>query len=175
MASLLAATFSPNLCGHSKGGISVVPTTTVPRKLKVRKSTTVDAHKVGPSRPYKDRRSIKQKKEKKEALRILQKKKEEQKKKDVRRIPTGVVHVQSSFNNTIVTVTDVEGRMFSWSSSGSCKFENTKKGTPLAAQTAAEDAIRKAVDRGSGIRISIVRDVTPMPHNGCIPPKKRRV
>ncbi|XP_026419759.1 uncharacterized protein LOC113315717 [Papaver somniferum] len=164
-----------------RDGISVVPTTTMPRKLKVRKSTRVDAHKVGPSRPHKDRRSIKQKK--KEASRIL----------------TGAIHVQSSFNNTIVTITDVEGRVFSWSSFGSCKFENTKKGTPFAAQTAAEDAIRKAVDRGlkrakvmikgpglgrdtalratqrSGVRISIVRDVTPMPHNGCRPPKKRRV
>nr|YP_009898694.1 ribosomal protein S11 [Menonvillea linearis]QKK45502.1 ribosomal protein S11 [Menonvillea linearis]QKK47133.1 ribosomal protein S11 [Menonvillea linearis] len=119
--------------------------------------------------------------------------------KNVRRIPKGVIHVQASFNNTIVTVTDVRGRVISWSSAGTCGFRGTRRGTPFAAQTAAGNAIRAVVDQGmqraevrikgpglgrdaalrairrSGILLSFVRDVTPMPHNGCRPPKKRRV
>ncbi|TYI31349.1 hypothetical protein ES332_A05G445600v1 [Gossypium tomentosum] len=109
--------------------------------------------------------------------------------KSARRIPKGVIHVQASFNNTIITVTDVRGRVISWSSAGTCGFKGTRRGTPFAAQTAAENAIRAVVDRGmqrakvmikgpglgSGILLSFVRDVTPMPHNGCRPPKKRRV
>nr|QYJ56439.1 ribosomal protein S11 [Meterostachys sikokianus] len=119
--------------------------------------------------------------------------------KSGRRIPKGVIHVQASFNNTIVTVTDVRGRVVSWSSAGTCGFRGTRRGTPFAAQTAAVNAMRTAVDQGlqraevmikgpglgrdaalrairrSGILLSFVRDVTPMPHNGCRPPKKRRV
>nr|YP_011031680.1 ribosomal protein S11 [Polyscias fruticosa]WRB04919.1 ribosomal protein S11 [Polyscias fruticosa] len=119
--------------------------------------------------------------------------------KSTRRIPKGVIHVQASFNNTIVTVTDVRGRVISWSSAGTCGFKGTRRGTPFAAQTAAGNAIRTVVDQGmqraevmikgpglgrdaalrairrSGILLSFVRDVTPMPHNGCRPPKKRRV
>nr|QGQ56266.1 ribosomal protein S11 [Cansjera rheedei] len=116
-----------------------------------------------------------------------------------RRIPKGVIHVQASFNNTIVTVTDVRGQVISWSSAGTCGFKGTRKGTPFAAQTAAENALRTVLDQGmqraevmikgpglgrdaalrairqSGMLLSFVRDVTPMSHNGCRPPKKRRV
>lgn len=119
--------------------------------------------------------------------------------KSARRISKGVIHVQASFNNTIVTVTDVRGRVISWSSAGTCGFRGTRRGTPFAAQTAAGNAIRAVADQGmqraevmikgpglgrdaalrairrSGILLSFVRDVTPMPHNGCRPPKKRRV
>nr|AMC32389.1 ribosomal protein S11 [Oenothera suffrutescens] len=119
--------------------------------------------------------------------------------KSTRKIPKGVIHVQASFHNTIVTVTDVRGRVISWSSAGTCGFKGTRRGTPFAAQTAAGNAIRTVVDQGmqraevrikgpglgrdaalrairrSGIRLSCVRDVTPLPHNGCRPPKKRRV
>nr|AGW98918.1 ribosomal protein S11 [Ipomoea macalusoi]BDR62686.1 ribosomal protein S11 [Ipomoea tiliifolia] len=119
--------------------------------------------------------------------------------KNARRIPKGVIHVQASFNNTIVTVTDVRGRVVSWSSAGTSGFKGTRRGTPFAAETAASNAIRTVVDRGmlraevmikgpglgrdaalrailqSGILLTFVRDVTPMPHNGCRPPKKRRV
>nr|YP_010892117.1 ribosomal protein S11 [Ludwigia adscendens]YP_010892201.1 ribosomal protein S11 [Ludwigia hyssopifolia]YP_010892285.1 ribosomal protein S11 [Ludwigia prostrata]WQH58953.1 ribosomal protein S11 [Ludwigia hexapetala]WQH59123.1 ribosomal protein S11 [Ludwigia peploides subsp. montevidensis]WJO89813.1 ribosomal protein S11 [Ludwigia adscendens]WJO89897.1 ribosomal protein S11 [Ludwigia hyssopifolia]WJO89981.1 ribosomal protein S11 [Ludwigia prostrata] len=119
--------------------------------------------------------------------------------KSTRKIPKGVIHIQASFNNTIVTVTDVRGRVISWSSAGTCGFKGTRRGTPFAAQTAAGNAIRTVVDqgmqraevmikgpglgrdaalraiRGSGILVSSISDVTPMPHNGCRPPKKRRV
>nr|YP_009379294.1 ribosomal protein S11 [Champereia manillana]YP_010334531.1 ribosomal protein S11 [Lepionurus sylvestris]ARQ29994.1 ribosomal protein S11 [Champereia manillana]UNH90479.1 ribosomal protein S11 [Lepionurus sylvestris]UXX50118.1 ribosomal protein S11 [Champereia manillana var. longistaminea] len=119
--------------------------------------------------------------------------------KSARRIPKGVIHVQASFNNTIVTVTDVRGQVISWSSAGTCGFKGTRKGTPFAAQTAAENALRTVLDQGmqraevlikgpglgrdaalrairqSGMLLSFVRDVTPMSHNGCRPPKKRRV
>ena len=115
------------------------------------------------------------------------------------RVLKGVIHVRASFNNTIVTVTDVRGQVLSWSSAGACGFKGTRRGTPFAAQTAAENVIRTLMDRGmervevmisgpgrgrdtalrtirrSGILLSFVRDVTPMPHNGCRPPKKRRV
>nr|UZC37014.1 ribosomal protein S11 [Pteridophyllum racemosum] len=119
--------------------------------------------------------------------------------KSVRRIPAGVIHIQSSLHNTIVTVTDVRGRVVSWSSAGTCRFKGPRKGTPFAAQTTAKDAIHNLVDQGmrraevkmrglgsgreaalraihrSGIQISYIRDVTSIPHNGCRPPKKRRV
>nr|YP_008964899.1 ribosomal protein S11 [Schwalbea americana]CDJ38661.1 ribosomal protein S11 [Schwalbea americana] len=119
--------------------------------------------------------------------------------KRARRIPKGVIHVQASLNNTIVTVTDVRGQVVSWSSAGTCGFKGKRRGTPFAAQTTAENAIGTVVDQGmqraavmikgpglgrdaalrsifrSGIRLTIVRDVTPLPHNGCRPPKKRRV
>jgi small subunit ribosomal protein S11 len=119
--------------------------------------------------------------------------------KNARKIPKGIIYVQASFNNTIVTVTDVRGQVISWSSAGTCGFRGTKRGTPFAAQTAAGNVIRTVVDQGmqraevmikgpglgrdaalrtirrSGILLNFVRDVTPMPHNGCRPPKKRRV
>lgn len=119
--------------------------------------------------------------------------------KPIRKIPKGVIHVQASFNNTLVTVTDVRGRVVSWSSAGTCGFRGKRGGTPFAAENAAGDAINPVVKQGmqraqvmikgtgrgrdaalrairkSGIRLSSVRDVTPMPHNGCRPPKKRRV
>ena len=105
------------------------------------------------------------------------------------RVLKGVIYVQASFNNTIVTVTDVRGQVLCWSSAGACGFKGTRRGTPFAAQTAAENVIRTLMDRGmervevmiSGpgrgrdTALSFVRDVTPMPHNGCRPPKKRRV
>nr|YP_009318999.1 ribosomal protein S11 [Graffenrieda moritziana]APA18104.1 ribosomal protein S11 [Graffenrieda moritziana] len=119
--------------------------------------------------------------------------------KNIRRLHKGVIHVQASFNNTIVTITDDGGRVISWASAGTCGFKGTRRGTPFAAQTAVGKAIRTVIDQGlqraevmikgpglgrdaalrairrSGILLSFVRDVTPMPHNGCRPPKKRRV
>nr|YP_009435789.1 ribosomal protein S11 [Monopsis alba]ATG25790.1 ribosomal protein S11 [Monopsis alba] len=116
--------------------------------------------------------------------------------KRMRRIPKGFIHVQAGYNNTIVTVTDVQGRVVSSSSAGFCGFRGARKGTPFAAQTTAVDAISTVVlqraevlikgggqgrdpalraIRQSGIRVTLVRDVTPLPHNGCRPPKKRRV
>lgn len=121
------------------------------------------------------------------------------KKKVRKNVPVGIVHIQSSFNNTIVTVTDPSGNTLSWSSGGTKGFKGSRKGTPFAAQLAAEDAIRKAMEHGvkqvnvvvkgpgsgrdsalrilqkTGIRVTSIRDVTPIPHNGCRPPKKRRV
>ncbi|NIA08507.1 MAG: 30S ribosomal protein S11 [Nitrospiraceae bacterium] len=119
--------------------------------------------------------------------------------KEKRNVPEGTVHVQSTFNNTIVTITDKVGNTVSWASSGSQGFKGSRKGTPFAAQRAAEVAARKAADHGmrnvevqimgpgsgreaalralqvAGFRISVIRDVTPIPHNGCKPPKRRRV
>jgi small subunit ribosomal protein S11 len=114
-------------------------------------------------------------------------------------IPTGVAHIQSTFNNTIVTISDVGGETISWASAGSSGFKGAKKGTPFAAQTAAEKAAQRAMDQGmrqvevvvtgpgagretairalqgAGLEITLIRDVTPIPHNGCRPPKRRRV
>ncbi len=122
-----------------------------------------------------------------------------QKPKVKKNIAQGVVHIQSTFNNTIVTITDVRGEAISWSSAGSNGFKGTKKGTPFAAQLAAETAARKAMEhglrrvdvmvkgpgsgretairslQGVGLEISMIKDVTPIPHNGCRPPKRRRV
>lgn len=110
-----------------------------------------------------------------------------------------VFHIQSSFNNTIVTVTDKDGNTIAWSSGGVMGYKGTKKGTPHAAQIAAEDAAHKALEAGAkraiiyikgpgpgreaalraiqatGIRVTLIKDVTPIPHNGCRPPKRRRV
>lgn len=122
------------------------------------------------------------------------------KKKRVRKnVSQGVVHIQSSFNNTIVTISDTQGNVICWSSAGARGFSGSKKSTPFAAQIAAEDAGRKAVDMGlrtaevfvtgpgsgretalralgiAGIRVTRIQDSTPLPHNGCRPPKKRRV
>jgi len=121
-------------------------------------------------------------------------------KKVVRKnIPTGIAHIQSTFNNTIVTITDVQGNAISWASAGARGFKGSRKSTPFAAQLAAEEAGRKALDHGVrsvavfvkgpgagresalralqsvGFRITLIRDVTPVPHNGCRPPKRRRV
>lgn len=114
-------------------------------------------------------------------------------------ISTGVVHVKSTFNNTVVTITDVNGNAISWSSAGVRGFKGSRKSTPFAAQLAADDAAKKAMDHGmttvsvqvsgpgagresalralqsAGLRISSIKDVTPVPHNGCRPPKRRRV
>lgn len=111
----------------------------------------------------------------------------------------GVVHIQCTFNNTLVTITDPKGNVIAWSSAGSMSFKGSRKSTPFAAQVAAEAAGKKAVDAGmkavevyvkgpgsgreaairaiqtSGLQISMIKDVTPIPHNGCRPPKRRRV
>ena len=121
------------------------------------------------------------------------------KKKEKKNIPTGVAHVQSTFNNTIITITDLEGQVICWSSSGTMGFKGSRKGTPFAAQVAGEDSARKAKEHGvkrvevyvkgpgsgreaairslqaAGLQISLIKDVTPIPHNGCRPPKRRRV
>ena len=114
-------------------------------------------------------------------------------------ITSGVAHVNASFNNTIVTITDVQGNTIAWSSSGSQGFKGSRKSTPFAAQMAAENAGRKAMEHGMrtleievrgpgsgresalralqavGLAVTAIRDVTPIPHNGCRPPKRRRV
>jgi len=121
------------------------------------------------------------------------------KKKVKKNIQTGIAHIQATFNNTLVTITDVSGNVLSWSSSGVRGFKGSRKSTPFAAQMAAEDAARKAMEHGvktvmvyvngpgagresalralqmAGFRISLIRDITPVPHNGCRPPKRRRV
>lgn len=121
------------------------------------------------------------------------------KKKERRNIPRGVAHIQSTFNNTIITITDIEGNVVAWSSAGTQGFKGSRKSTPFAAQLAAEDAARKAMEHGmrhvevlikgpgagreaalrslqaAGFQITLIKDVTPIPHNGCRPPKRRRV
>ena len=121
------------------------------------------------------------------------------KRKERKNIAAGVVHVNSSFNNTKVLISDVQGNAISWSSSGTMGFKGSRKSTPYAAQMAAEDAGKKAMEHGVrtlevnvagpgsgresalralqavGMTITTIRDVTPMPHNGCRPPKRRRV
>jgi small subunit ribosomal protein S11 len=121
------------------------------------------------------------------------------KKKEKKNITEGVAHIQSTFNNTIITITDMSGNVVSWSSAGLQGFKGSRKSTPFAAQMAAEDAVRKAKDQGmrrvqvyikgpgagresalrslqlAGLTITMIRDVTPVPHNGCRPPKRRRV
>jgi small subunit ribosomal protein S11 len=120
-------------------------------------------------------------------------------KKEKKNVPTGVVHIQSTFNNTIVTITDVSGNVIAQSSSGRLGFKGSRKSTPFAAQLATQDAVKKAMEQGmrtaevrvngpgmgreaalralqvDGFNISAIRDVTPIPHNGCRPPKRRRV
>jgi small subunit ribosomal protein S11 len=121
------------------------------------------------------------------------------KKKERKHVPHGVVHVQASFNNTIVTIADPNGNTVSWKSSGSLGFRGSRKGTPFAAQQAASNAASQARDHGmrsvevrvsgpgsgresavralaaSGLDVRSIKDVTPVPHNGCRPPKRRRV
>jgi len=120
-------------------------------------------------------------------------------KKVKKNIPNGIAHIQSTFNNTIVSISDANGEVISWASAGSSGFKGAKKGTPFAAQTAADNAARRAIEQGmrqievmvsgpgagretairalqgSGLEITLIRDVTPIPHNGCRPPKRRRV
>jgi small subunit ribosomal protein S11 len=119
--------------------------------------------------------------------------------KTKRVVSEGVLHIHSTFNNTIVTITDLQGNVLVWSSAGQCGFKGSRKGTPFAAQVAAEAAARKAAELGmrhlqvhvkgpgagresalrslqaAGFNVSIIKDVTPIPHNGCRPPKRRRV
>jgi small subunit ribosomal protein S11 len=121
------------------------------------------------------------------------------KKRDRRVSTNGVAHVHSSFNNTIVTITDMDGNVISWASSGKVGFKGSRKSTPFAAQVAAEATAREALNLGlkrvevwvkgpgggreaairslqaAGLEISAIKDVTPIPHNGCRPPKRRRV
>jgi len=126
-------------------------------------------------------------------------KKKSFKKKEKKNVPAGVVHVQASFNNTIITITDTVGNVLAWSSSGSLGFRGSRKGTPYAAQQASLTAANKAKESGvrsvnvnvsgpgagresavralstAGLEVRSIRDRTPIPHNGCRPPKKRRV
>jgi len=121
------------------------------------------------------------------------------KRKEKKNIPNGVVHIQSTFNNTVITITDPQGNTVAWSSGGVQGFKGSRKSTPFAAQMAAEDAGKKAMDNGMrtvevevkgpgsgreaalralgnvGFNVTVIRDVTPVPHNGCRPPKRRRV
>ena len=119
--------------------------------------------------------------------------------RDRKNVTTGVVHIKSSFNNTIVSITDTEGNVIAWASSGGVGFKGSRKSTPYAAQMAAEQAARRAMEHGvrkvdvfvkgpgsgretavrsiqnTGIEVTGIKDVTPVPHNGCRPPKRRRV
>ncbi len=121
------------------------------------------------------------------------------KKKAKKNVQTGIVYIQSTFNNTIITITDVSGNVLSWSSAGARGFKGSRKSTPFAAQVAAGDAAAKAMEHGlknvsvlvkgpgagresalralaaAGLKVTLIRDITPVPHNGCRPPKRRRV
>jgi len=120
-------------------------------------------------------------------------------KKEKRSVPSGIIHIQSTFNNTIVTITDASGNVVASSSSGRMGFKGSRKSTPFAAQMAAQDALKQAMELGmrtaevrvkgpgvgreaalralqaEGFSVNLIRDVTPIPHNGCRPPKRRRV
>ncbi len=121
------------------------------------------------------------------------------KRRDRKNVETGIAHIRSTFNNTIVTITDPSGNAISWASAGNLGFKGSRKSTPFAAQVAAESAARNAMDHGmktvevyvkgpgagreaairslqaAGLEVSAIKDVTPIPHNGCRPPKRRRV
>jgi small subunit ribosomal protein S11 len=121
------------------------------------------------------------------------------KSKEKKNIANGVAHIQATFNNTIVTISDTAGNVISWSTSGAKGFKGSRKSTPFAAQVAADDAAKKAQEHGlrnievyvkgpgsgresalralqaAGLNITLIKDVTPIPHNGCRPPKRRRV
>ncbi|MFZ4506753.1 MAG: 30S ribosomal protein S11 [Fimbriimonas sp.] len=121
------------------------------------------------------------------------------KQKEKKNIPVGVAHIQASFNNTLVTITDAQGNTISWASAGNANFKGSRKGTPFAAQVAADKASRLAQEHGmkkvdvqvrgpgsgretairalqaSGLEVTSISDITPVPHNGCRPPKRRRV
>ena len=130
---------------------------------------------------------------------MVQKRRARGRKRERKSVPVGRAYIQSTFNNTIVTLTDPEGNVIAWGSSGTAGFKGSRKGTPYAAQLAARDAARRAMEHGlrqievyvkgpgsgreaairslqsSGLYITSIRDVTPIPHNGCRPPKRRRV
>ena len=119
--------------------------------------------------------------------------------REKKNIEKGAVHIQSTFNNTIVTITDMQGNAVSWASAGEMGFRGSRKSTPFAAQTAAETAAKAAIEHGmktvevyvkgpgagreaairalqtAGLEVTMIKDVTPIPHNGCRPPKRRRV
>jgi small subunit ribosomal protein S11 len=121
------------------------------------------------------------------------------KKKEKKNVPNGVCHIQATFNNTIVSFSDPQGNVLAWSSTGTVGFKGSRKSTPFAAKTAAEDAVRKAKEHGlrqvevevrgpgtgreaalralaaEGLKVTMIRDVTPIPHNGCKAPKMRRI
>jgi len=130
---------------------------------------------------------------------MAQKKGHKAKRRERKSVPVGRAYIQSTFNNTIVTLTDPQGNVIAWGSSGTAGFKGSRKGTPYAAQLAARDAARRAMEHGlrqvdiyvkgpgsgreaairslqsSGLYVTSIRDVTPIPHNGCRPPKRRRV
>ena len=130
---------------------------------------------------------------------MAQKKKAKARRRERKSIPVGKAYIQSTFNNTIVTLTDPRGNVIAWGSSGSARFKGSRKGTPYAAQLAAREAVRRGMEHGlrqvevyvkgpgsgreaairslqaSGLTITSIRDVTPIPHNGCRPRKRRRV
>ena len=134
-----------------------------------------------------------------DAGKSTKKKKTFKKRGEKRVVHHGFAHIQASFNNTVVTITDNDGNVIAWSSAGGIGFKGSRKGTPFAAQQAADSAAKKAMDHGlrsvqifvrgpgagresalralqsAGINISLIKDVTPIPHNGCRPPKRRRV
>jgi small subunit ribosomal protein S11 len=130
---------------------------------------------------------------------MAQKKRNKSRRREKKSVPVGRAYIQSSFNNTLVTLTDPQGNVIAWGSSGSARFKGSRKGTPYAAQLAARDAVRKGMEHGlrqvevfvkgpgsgreaairslqaSGLNVTSIRDVTPIPHNGCRPRKRRRV
>ena len=121
------------------------------------------------------------------------------KRRERKHVPAGIAHIQSTFNNTVVTISDLQGNVLAWASAGTSGFKGSRKGTPFAAGLAAENAARKAMDHGvrqvevyvkgpgsgreaairalqaAGLEVNLIKDVTPIPHNGCRPPKRRRV
>ena len=121
------------------------------------------------------------------------------KRKERKSVPAGIAHIQSTFNNTVVSICDLQGNVLAWASAGTSGFKGSRKGTPFAAGLAAENAARKAMEHGvrsvevfvkgpgsgreaairslqaAGLEVSLIKDVTPIPHNGCRPPKRRRV
>ena len=130
---------------------------------------------------------------------MAEKKRTRVRRRERKSIPVGRAYIQSTFNNTVITLTDPEGNVIAWASSGTAGFKGSRKGTPYAAQLAARDAARRAMEHGlrqveiyvkgpgsgreaairslqsSGLYVTSIRDVTPIPHNGCRPPKRRRV
>ena len=98
------------------------------------------------------------------------------KRKEKKHIESGAAHIRSTFNNTIVTLTDTNGNALSWASAGGLGFRGSRKSTPFAAQMAAEQAAKAAMEHGlRTVEVTSIKDVTPIPHNGCRPPKRRRV
>jgi len=121
------------------------------------------------------------------------------KRREKKNVPSGIAHIQSTFNNTVVTISDLQGNVLAWASAGTSGFKGSRKGTPFAAGLAAENAARKAMEQGvrqvevfvkgpgagreaairslqgAGLEVNLIKDVTPIPHDGCRPPKRRRV